>query len=72
MRSNIGVFILFTALERNDSNKFISNIHNAVLSLARKGEKLSPKNISKESGYGMREIETNLYEIGQVIDALDL
>jgi len=60
------------SLERNDNNRFVSDITRALKSLDAKGKKISPKNICKESKYPMKEIELNLHEITNIMDALDL
>jgi hypothetical protein len=59
-------------LDRDDNNAFVQRITSSVISLNRKGIKLTPTNISKESKYNMKEIELNLYEIGVIIDSLGL
>jgi len=59
-------------LDRDDNNAFVQRITSSVISLARKGIKLTPTNISKESKYNMKDIELNLYEIGVIIDSLGL
>lgn len=64
--------VAFMAYDRSDNNKFVSSITDSLLALYREGKKLSPTNISKKSGYPIREIELNLFEIGGIIDSLGL
>lgn len=63
--------ILFTAYDRADNNVFMSKMNNAIRSLDVKKIKKTPRNIAKESGYPMKEIELNLFEIGQIIDVIE-
>lgn len=62
--------ILFTAFDRQDENKFRSDMTKTVRDLELRKIKITPKNIAIHSGYGMREIELNLYEIEQIMNAL--
>lgn len=64
--------ILFTSFDRQDDNRFKSDMHNVINKLVVNKLKVTPKNIAIHSGYGMREIELNLYEIEQIMDALDV
>ena len=64
--------ILFMALDRDDNNKFTARMTKALLSLSAQNKKLSPKNISIESRYNMKEIELNLFEIETIMDSLGL
>lgn len=64
--------ILFTAFDRQDNNKFKSDMTKVINKLSIHKLKITPKNIAIHSGYGMKEIELNLYEIEQIMDALDV
>lgn len=58
--------------ERNDNNKFVSDMTRALNTLVDKKMKISAMNLSKISRYPLKEIELNLYEIGNIMDALDI
>jgi len=62
--------ILFTAFDRQDNNKFVSDMTRAIKSLDSKGVKMSALNISKESRYSLREVELNLHEIETIMNTL--
>ena len=64
--------ILFTAFDRQDNNKFRSDMTKVITKLAIHKLKISPVNIALHSGYGLKEIELNLYEIEQIMNALDV
>lgn len=66
------VIILFTAFERDDNSKFVSNITSALKRLDGKGKKITPKNLSIESKYSIKEIELNLHEITSIMDAIGI
>jgi hypothetical protein len=59
-------------LDRDDNNKFVSNMTRALRTLQSQGKKISPRNISIESRYSMKEIELNLYEIENMMNALNI
>lgn len=61
---------LSTTFERDDNNKFVSDITRALLELDSSGTKISAINLSKKSKYPLKEIELNLYEITNIMDAL--
>ena len=69
---NKDVVILFTSFERDDNNKFISDMTKALKILNVKGLKISPTNLSIESKYSVKEIELNLHEITNIMDALGI
>lgn len=58
------------SLDSMDNANFTSTITRAIKALDARGEKLTPRNISRESRYNMKEIELNLFEIGQIIDSV--
>ena len=61
---------LSTTFERDDNNKFVSDITRALRELDSSGIKISAINLSKKSKYPLKEIELNLYEITNIMDAL--
>ena len=66
------VVILFTAFERDDNNRFISDMTRAIRLLETQKKKISPKNLSIVSKYPIKEIELNLHEITTIMDALGI
>ena len=64
--------ILFTAFDRQDNNRFKSDMTKVLTKLAIHKLKITPNNIALHSGYGLKEIELNLYEIEQIMDTLDI
>lgn len=62
--------ILFMAYDRQDNNKFISKMTDGLIKLNTAGAKMTPKNISKQTGYSIKEIELNLNEIEIIMDSL--
>lgn len=64
--------IFFMALDRIDNSKFKATIANALKDLDKQGLKLSAINIAKQSGYPLKEIELNLFEVTQIMNGLGL
>ena len=69
---NKDAIILFTALERNDNNNFIANITKAVKDLDALKLKITPKNLKARTGYTIKDIELNMSEIVNIMDALGI
>ena len=51
--------------------KFKGDITKAVKKLMTEKKKLSPLNIARASGYPFKEIEINLFEVGQICEELE-
>ena len=66
------VIILFTALERNDNDNFVSKVTKAVKDLDAIDKKITPKNIAIRTGFTIKDIELNLHEIVNIMDALGI
>ena len=64
--------ILFSVYDRQDNNKFVSKITSALQKLDSEGKKITPKNLSKETMYSLKEIELNFYEIITIMDTLEI
>ena len=62
--------ILFTAFDRQDNNKFMSDMTRVIRKLDASGGKITPKRIAISSGYSIKEVEMNLYEIEQIMNTL--
>jgi hypothetical protein len=56
---------------RKQDVDFRSAVSLAIISLIVEDKKRSPKNISIKSGYSMKEIELNLYDIGLICETLE-
>lgn len=51
--------------------KFKGDVTRAVRKLMIANKKLSPLNIAREAGYTFKEIEINLFEVGQICEELE-
>lgn len=64
--------VLSTTFERDDNNQFVSNITRALRNLQIQNKKMSAVNIAIASGYKLKEIELNLTEIENIMNALGI
>jgi len=64
--------ILFTSFERDDNNRFVSIITNAIKSLHGRGKKITPTNMRIETKLPKKEIELNMQQIENIMDALGI
>lgn len=51
--------------------KFKGDMARAIKGLILEGKKLSPINIARASRYPFKEIEVNLFEIGQICEEIE-
>jgi len=64
--------ILFTAFERDDNNRFVSDITNALIQMDTMKVNITPENLARQAGYPKAEILLNMGEITQIMDNLGI